>query len=61
MPMQFAMHTWPRNGRTIMRSNKDLSISEFLAAQNIKRAMIYKDDPDMVSKYLKIALGELYQ
>ena len=44
-----------------MRSNKDLSISEFLAAQNIKRAMIYKDDPDMVSKYLKIALGELYR
>ena len=44
-----------------MRSNKDLTITEFLAAQNIKRAMIYKDDPVLVSKYLTIALGEIYK
>jgi len=44
-----------------MRSNTDLTIAEFMAAQNIKRAMIYKDDPDMVSKYLKIALEEIYR
>jgi hypothetical protein len=44
-----------------MKSNKELTITEFLAAQNIKRAMIYKDDPVLVSKYLTIALGEIYR
>ena len=44
-----------------MRFNMDLNISEFLIAQNIKRAMLYKDDPELVSKYLKIALAEVYR
>jgi len=44
-----------------MRSNKDLTITEFLAAQNIKRAMIYKDDPELVSKYLTVALEAIYR
>jgi hypothetical protein len=44
-----------------MRSNKDLTINEFIAAQNIKRAMLYKDDPELVSKYLTIAIGAIYR
>lgn len=44
-----------------MRTNKDLTINEFLAAQNIKRAMLYKSDPELVSKYLNIALTEIYR
>ena len=44
-----------------MRSNKDLNIREFIAAQNIKRAMIYRDDVEKMEKYLKIALEEIYR
>ena len=43
-----------------MKTNKDLTINEFLCAQNVKRAMAYADDPQLVKKYLSIALGELY-
>jgi hypothetical protein len=44
-----------------MRSNKDLTVTEFITAQNIKRAMLYKSNPELVSKYLKIALREIYR
>ena len=43
-----------------MKTNKDLTINEFLCAQNVKRAMVFADDPQLVKKYLSIALGELY-
>lgn len=46
-----------------MKTNKDLTINEFLCALNIKRAMAFAHEPadiDMMKKYLKIALGELY-
>jgi len=46
-----------------MKTNRDLSTSEFLCALNIKRAMAFAHEPadiDMMKKYLKIALGELY-
>ena len=44
-----------------MRSNKDLTITEFIAAQNIKRALVFNGDEELVSKYLKIALEEIYR
>jgi hypothetical protein len=44
-----------------MKSNKDLTISEFLCAQNIKRAMLRTDDINLVEHYLKQALVELYK
>jgi hypothetical protein len=44
-----------------MRFNIDLNTSEFITALNIKRAMLNKDDPELVSKYLKIALREIYR
>ena len=43
-----------------MKSNKDLQINEFLCAQNIKRALVHFDDPELVKKYLSKALIELY-
>ena len=44
-----------------MKNNKDLTINEFLCAQNVKRAMVFADDPEQVERYLKIALEELYR
>lgn len=44
-----------------MRSNKDLTINEFLAAQNIKRAMIHKTNTELMTEYLRKALEELYR
>lgn len=44
-----------------MRSNSDLTVTEFLAAQNIKRALAFNGDEEKVSKYLKIALEEIYR
>ena len=44
-----------------MKSNKDLTISEFLCAQNIKRAMLNMDDRETVEGLLKKALVELYK
>ena len=42
-----------------MKSNKDLTVSEFIVSQRIKRAMIYIDDVK-VRDILKDALRELY-
>ena len=47
-----------------MKTNKDLTINEFLCAQNVKRAMAFAHEPadiDMMKKYLTIALEELYR
>jgi len=44
-----------------MKSNKDLTISEFLCAQNIKRAMLNIDDKETVEVFLTKALVELYK
>lgn len=44
-----------------MKSNKELSVSEFIAAQNIKRAMLHLDNPDMVKTFLNKALSNLYK
>ena len=44
-----------------MKTNKDLTVSEFLCAQNVKRAMVFSDDIEKVKKYLSIALEELYR
>ena len=44
-----------------MRSNKDLSPKEFLISLFVKRAMVVKDDPEMVSEYLKVILREIYR
>jgi hypothetical protein len=44
-----------------MKSNKDLTINEFLAAQNIKRAMAYFDsNPEWAKESLVVALKSLY-
>jgi hypothetical protein len=43
-----------------MKTNKDLTVNEFIAAQNIKRAMIHLDNPDQVRVYLTKALGSIY-
>ena len=44
-----------------MKTNKDLTINEFICAQNVKRAMAFSDDAEQVKKYLSIALEELYR
>lgn len=44
-----------------MKSNKDLTMNEFLCAQNVKRAMLYKDNAELVKEYLTKALSELYR
>jgi len=44
-----------------MRSNKELTTKEFLISLFVKRAMAKKDDPEMVSEYLKIVLREIYR
>jgi len=44
-----------------MRTNKDLTMNEFLAAQNIKRAMAYFDsNPEHARESLLVALKALY-
>lgn len=44
-----------------MKSNKDLTISEFLCAQNIKRAMLNMDDREVAEHFLMQALNELHR
>ena len=44
-----------------MRSNKELTPQEFEVSINIKRALLYKDDADMVRLYLHKALTELHR
>ena len=44
-----------------MKTNKDLTINEFLCAQNVKRAMLHLDNADLVKEYLNKALSELYR
>lgn len=43
-----------------MRSNKDLTMSEFLCAQNIKRAMM-EENSLKTKEFLTKALQELYK
>lgn len=43
-----------------MKSNKDLTISEFLCAQNIKRAMMEENSLE-TKEFLRKALQELYR
>lgn len=44
-----------------MRSNKELTPREFEVSVAIKRALLYKDDADMVRMYLHKALIELHR
>ena len=45
-----------------MKTNKDLTVNEFIAAQNIKRAMAYFDsDPEWAKASLVTALSSLYR
>ena len=44
-----------------MKSNKDLTISEFLVSQNIKRAMLHIENPNDCKEFLMKALQELYR
>lgn len=43
-----------------MKANTELTISEFLASQNIKRAMLNIENPLVAKEFLLAALRELH-